>query len=507
MKKTLLHVLYVLAVAQNNFAQQPAFITDSLDAYVQREIKRWQIPGAAIAIVKDNDVVVAKGYGVTDLETNQPVDGNTLFMIASNTKIFTGTSLALLHHQKRLSLDDKVVSYLPYFKMYNDTLTQMVTIEDLLSHRMGFETFQGDFYNWYNNATRQEIIKNIAKNKPAYQFRDTWGYCNAGFVAAGEILQTVTDTSWEDFIQHRFFTPLGMYRSSTTNAKISADKNACKPYTIFQNKLVKLNYDNIDNIGPCASINSCANDLTNWMHLQLNKGKFNGVQIFPAEVIDETRQPRSIEGRSASPLFPSKHYDLYGLGIGMNDYNGKEMLWHTGGADGFVTTVCFVPEINLGVAVLTNTDANYFFLAALYQIIEAYLNMPYRNMSAIFYTFYERNTNNTNEQLQKWFEQAATYKPLTKQTAEQFTGKYYNGVYGDMHIQFENGKLNMYFEHHPQLTGQLQMLTDSSFLCRYDPVNWGVKELPFTLKNGEMNSISVTVNDFIDFGVYEFIKR
>lgn len=173
MKRKLFLLLFAYVLVMYAFAQQPSFISDSLDNYVQREMQRWNIPGIAIAIVKDDQVIVSKGYGVTDLDTKQPVNENTLFMIASNTKIFTGTSLALLHHQGRLSLEDKVISHLPYFRMYNDTLTQMVTIEDVLSHRLGFETFQGDFYNWYNNVSRKEIIQNIAKNKPMHQFRDT----------------------------------------------------------------------------------------------------------------------------------------------------------------------------------------------------------------------------------------------------------------------------------------------------------------------------------------------
>ncbi|MFN0276570.1 MAG: serine hydrolase [Chitinophagales bacterium] len=505
MKRKLFLLLFAYVLVMYAFAQQPSFISDSLDNYVQREMQRWNIPGIAIAIVKDDQVIVSKGYGVTDLDTKQPVNENTLFMIASNTKIFTGTSLALLHHQGRLSLEDKVISHLPYFRMYNDTLTQMVTIEDVLSHRLGFETFQGDFYNWYNNVSRKEIIQNIAKNKPMHQFRDTWGYCNAGFVVAGEVLHAVTDTTWDDYIQHHFFNPLEMTRSSTTHAKIVNDKNACKPYTMFQNKLVELGYDNIDNIGPCASINSCTNDLTHWMQVQLNSGRYNGQQVFPAEVIQETRKPRSIEGSVNSTLFPSKHFELYGLGIQMNDYNGREMIWHTGGADGFVTSVCFIPEEKLGIAILTNTDANYFFLAALYQVIESYFEMPYRNMSEIFYTFYERNTTNENKKRDEWHKQTQSFK--SEIDLKKFSGTYKDAVYGEMEIKLEKGALKMYFAHHPQLTGKLVPLSDSSFLCTYYPINWGVKEIPFKMENGNVKSVTVTVNSFIDYLPYEFIKQ
>ncbi|MBC8045429.1 MAG: serine hydrolase [Fimbriimonadaceae bacterium] len=382
----------------------------------------------------------------------------------------------------------------------------MVTIEDILSHRLGFETFQGDFYNWNNNATRKEIIQNIAKNKPAYDFRDTWGYCNAGFITAGEVIHAATDTTWEDFIQYNFFNPLGMNRSSLTHEKIVSDKNACKPYTMFQNKLVRLEYDNLNNIAPCGAINSCTNDLTHWLQLQINSGRYNGKQIFPAEVISETRIPRSIVSDGRSGLFTSQHFDLYGLGIGLNDYEGREIIWHTGGADGFVTTVCFIPEEKLGIAVLTNTDANYFFIACLYQIIESYFEVPYRNLSETFYTFYEGNNNAANEQIEAWYKQTAEISS-TESELNKYTGKYKDDVYGNMEIKLEEGKLNMYFEHHPQLTGKLQSLGGNNFICTYDPINWGIKEIPFTVENGKVKSVSVTVNDFIDYGIYEFIKQ
>lgn len=505
MKKNIRFIIPVLFLFNVLNAQQPAFIKDSLDAYVNRELKRWNLPGAAIAIVKDGDVIVSKGYGVADVTSQKPVDGNTLFMIASNTKLFTGTSLAMLQEEGKLSLNDPVKNYLPYFKMYNDTLTGMVTIEDILSHRLGFETFQGDFFNWANNVSREDIIKNISKNKPVYDFRDTWGYCNAGFVTAGEIVKAVSDTSWEDFIQARFFNPLEMKRSSVKHEAIAADKNACSPYTIFQNNLVKLNYDNLDNIAPCAAINSCTNDLSHWLIMQLNNGSYKNKQVISAGAINETRMPRSIVGDGHSRLFKTKHFDLYGLGIEINDYEGREIFTHTGGADGFVTAVCFIPEENLGIAVLTNSDANYFFLACMYQIIESYFDLPYRNISSTYYGFYSGNEKATNTEIEGFYAAAEKYN-MPSADMKNFIGTYQNDVYGKMEIKLVNQKPVMYFEHHPQLSGILQATDDHTFVCTYDPISWGVKEIPFTIENGKVISATISVNDFIDFGTYEFIR-
>ncbi|MBC8172311.1 MAG: serine hydrolase, partial [Chitinophagales bacterium] len=433
-------------------AQQPAFITDSLDIYIQREMQRWQIPGLAITIVKDGKVIVSKGYGVTNLETNQKVDENTLFMIASNTKAFTGTALALLDYQKRLSLNDRVTKHIPYFKLYDEDMTEMATIEDLLSHRLGFETFQGDFLNWDSNLSRRALIENMQKNKPVYDFRDTWGYCNAGFLAAGEIVESVTDTTWDDFIQHNFFKPLDMNHSSTTYRVISTEKNVCVPYTLFENKLIRLEYDSIDNLAAVGGINSCASDLSNWLLMQLNDGSFNGKQVFPPQVVKNTRVPRSIVNAGGSGLYKSQHFNLYGLGWFIKDYEGRRIIMHDGGANGFVTSTCFIPEANLGIAVLTNTDANSLYDALRYQIMEAYFNVPYRNLSEMYFEFANAGNNSMNEQIRLWREKAGnTEKP--ELVLSKYTGIYENEVYGKIEIKEEKGKLNIYFAHHPHLTG------------------------------------------------------
>ena len=228
MKKIIFNLVLLFSTL-HLVAQQPAFITDSLDIYIQREMERWQIPAVAIAIVKDGKVIVEKGYGVIDLESGKKTDENTLFMIASNSKAFTGTALSNLDFQKRLSLDDKVTKHLPYFGLYDPASSQLATVEDLMCHRLGFSTFQGDFLNWSSTLTRKEVVEGMSRNIPKYQFRDTYGYCNSGFVAAGEVLYAVTDTTWDDYLRVHFFQPLEMKRTSTTRAAIQADANACTP--------------------------------------------------------------------------------------------------------------------------------------------------------------------------------------------------------------------------------------------------------------------------------------
>ncbi|HYK56818.1 MAG TPA: serine hydrolase domain-containing protein, partial [Flavisolibacter sp.] len=195
MKKSFLQLLTVALIffVQLVQAQEvPSFVKDSLDSYVQKALQDWKIPGVAVCVVKDGKVVVMKGYGVKEAGTDNKVDSNTLFMIGSNTKAFTGTALAILEAEKKLSLDDKVQKWLPDFKLYDPWVTKEATIRDLLCHRLGFETFQGDFMYFDSDLSKEEVRDKFSKVKPLYGFRSRWGYTNAAFLTAGEVIPNVT---------------------------------------------------------------------------------------------------------------------------------------------------------------------------------------------------------------------------------------------------------------------------------------------------------------------------
>lgn len=501
MNKILIPLLELLSVI--SFSQN-AFIKDSIDNYVVREMQKWTIPGVAVAVIKDGKVMVLKGYGVREVGKQEKVDENTLFMIASNSKAFTGTSLALLQYQKRLSLDDKVVKYIPEFSMHDSLATREATIRDMLTHRIGFQTFQSDFLNWGGNLSRKEIIMNMRNVKPVYSFRAKYGYCNAGFLTAGEIIPVVTDTTWDDFVKEHFFLPLNMRRSSTRWETIYEDRNACKPYTLVDEKLTRIPFVNVDNLGPAASINSCAKDLSNWLLMQLDSGKFNGKQVVPYDVLKETRSSNMIVGNGNSAS--ATHFVTYGLGWFMNDYMGRKIIRHNGGADGFVTTTCYVPEENLGIVVLTNTDANDFYNALRQQILDAYLGVPYKNYSDISYKANRKEAEEQEKKINQWKELAAK-KNNADLDLQTYCGTYKNSVYGKMEVKREKEKIVLYFEHHPDLKGLLEALGENDFLCTYSNPVYGIKKISFKVRDKKVQSVTVTVNDFIDYMEYEFVKE
>ena len=485
-------------------AQIPAFLTDSIDQFMNREMARWQIPGAAIAIVKDGQILISKGYGMTDLENGHPVNDETLFMIASNSKAFTGTSLALLQDEGKLHLDDHVTDYLPWLDLYDDCATDMVSIKDMVTHRIGLQTFQGDFLHWGSNLSRRELLEKMDVHQPQYDFRSGYGYCNMGFVAAGEIIGEVSGMSWDDFVSTRIFSPLHMKRSSTTYEAIIADKNACSAYTLNQGNLEKIPYENINNLGPAASINSCVKDLSNWLIMNSQEGSFEGKQLFPASVIEAATTPYNIVSENRGGLYAAQHFELYGLGWFMADYNGKKMVWHDGGANGFVTTTCFLPELDLGIVVLTNTDENWFYEAMKMQVIEAFLDMPYRNISEMYNTFYVRSRKRQAEETQALLNKAHGNGAAAKHALNEYAGNYISDVYGMASIKLEDGMLHIYFEHHPDLSGTLEPLGGNDFVCTYNQSIYGIKQVSFDEDEAGISAYHMTVADFIDMMEYTF---
>ncbi len=486
--------------------QLPKFVTDSLDAYVERGLRDWNIPGLSLAIVKNGQVVLAKGYGRRELGKPDQVDEHTLFMIGSNTKAFTATALALLEAEGKLSLNDPVTKYLPDFKLYDACATQQATLSDLLCHRSGLRTFQGDFTYWTSNLSRKEVIQKFGLNVPPYGFRTRYGYCNAAFVTAGEVVPAASGgTSWEGFIRERIFKPLKMGRALALSAEIPTAENRAVSHTWVEGKLVKLPYPLIDNLAPAGSLSLSAREHANWLLMQLDTGKFEGKQVIPKSAILKTWQPQIVVSANKSGLTPNQ-FGLYGLGWLVQDYAGRRVISHTGGVDGFVSSTCFLPEERLGILVFTNTDANGFYDALRLQLQDAFLAQPYQNYSGIFLKGFRQNDQADRDRIANLRKTAAgTPKPALPLSA--YAGRYENPVYGFSEIKVENGGLVLNFEHHPNLGTPLQALGENRFLAAYPNPTMGTHPVPFKVEGGKVVSMDVKVNDFVEYGGYSFVKK
>ncbi len=507
MKKMLFVGLLQCWIIGNAQTKTPLFISDSLDTYINQGLKDWHIPGLAISIIKDGKPVLMKGFGVRDLENKEPVDENTLFMIASNSKLFTGTALAQLEYNKKLSLDDKIIKYYPDYKLYDSNTTALVSIRDMLSHRIGTKTFQGDFVFWNSNLSRKEIMKKMKLLKPSFPFRQQYGYCNSCFMTAGEIIPMVTNKPWEVYVYDSIIVPLGMINTYTLTQGFNHRDNIAKPYTnAYTGNLTLMPFDNIDNIGAAASIVSNVKDLSKWLTMQLDSGRLEGKRVLPWEVLQKTRDVNIVTRSRKSAVYPS-HFQGYGMGVFTADYNGRQVYWHTGGADGYVTNTCFVPEEKLAITILTNNDNQSFFEALRYQILDAYLGVPYVNRSKFLLPNYEIGLKAGKSETEKLKARVIGNQP--ELSLKEYAGSYQNELYGDITIQTDKeGKgLIIIFKGNNNLTASLQFMDNSEWLLTYNIAGYGLFPVKFKVDKSKVASVELRVNDFIDYDPYIFYKK
>jgi len=506
MKKIILSltILFYCFYVTAQEKKPPTFISDSLDNYITKGMNDWNIPGLSVAIIKDGDVVFIKGFGITNIDSKEPVDENTLFMIGSNTKAFTATMLSILQQSGTLNLTDKVQKWMPEFRLNNSLASKEINIIDLLSHRIGFETFQGDFTYWASNLTRAEVIQKMSLIKAPYDFRTRWGYCNAAYVTAGELIHRITGKSWEKTVKDSILIPLKMNRTLMLTDELKNAQNVASPYTIINNSLTKIPITNINNLAHAGSMSSSAKDMTHWLLAHLNNGKINEEQLLSARSIKTIRSPSSILG--IDPRDDKEtHFYLYGMGLGIKDRDGKLVYSHTGAVDGFLSSVMFVPEEKLGIIVLTNTDQNNFFQNLTNEIQDAYLGLPYQNYSTLSLERFKKDELNDDLRIDS-LRNIVTYNYKPSLPLKYYSGKYINEVYGEIEIKIEKNKLNIYFSNHPDLIGKLEHLRKDNYLCTYSNPTFGIVEIPFKIKNDEVTGLTLRVADYIEFTPYEFNK-
>jgi CubicO group peptidase (beta-lactamase class C family) len=505
MKKTYLPILLSLFL-QGIRAQSspPGFVRDSIDAYIQKGLSDWNLPGLAVVIVKDGQVVWMKGYGVRDIITKKPVDEHTLFMIASNTKLFTGSALAMLETEEKLSLDDPISKYFPDYRLYDSTSTKLVSIRDMLSHRIGTKTFEGDFTFWNTSLSREEIMRRMRYLKPPFHFRQEFGYCNSCFMTAGQIIPVVTGETWEKFVQSHFLSPLGMDQTRILSTAVGDQPNVATPYTTsYSDSLNRVPYDNWNNLAPAASIVSNVSDLSHWLLMQLDSGRYQGKQIISWEALQKTRQANTWVRSLKSGRYPT-HFTGYGLGLFMQDYAGRQVYWHTGGAGGMVSNVCFVPEEKLGIAILTNNDNQDFFEALRYQILDAYLGVPYINRSQQALPDFLKDSVKTSNEIKSWEMRLKSNKPELPLSA--YTGNYTNTLYGKIQLSPEQDHLIIHFITKPDLTASLEYMDNGEWLLRYNNILYGIFQVKFDITNGKVKSLTTRENPFVEYDPYVFIK-
>ena len=432
-----------------------------LDAYIARDMKAFDVPGIAIAIVKDGKVVLAKGYGVRKLGDPTPVDENTLFGIGSNTKAFTSAALASLVDAGKISWDDKVYERLKGFQMYDPYVSHEMTIRDVLTHRSGMGLGEGDLLFWpHTTFSRDDIIYRLRFMKPDSSFRSHYAYDNLMYIAAGQIILAVTGKSWEDYIREKILLPLGMNTSNlSTNAFRPGDDYA-SPHSRVDGNLQVIPFQDLDNAAPAGAINSSVAEMSKWIQLQLNHGKFPGRddRLFSERQSREmwTAQTLTPISSGDSPLAVLRpKFSAYALGWGVRDYQGRRLVSHSGGVSGFVTRVMLVPEENLGIVILTNAEQGGAFESILFHVLDSYFGLPPSEWTTAFKAAADQREQEAKKVMAESGKGRATNsKPSLP--LEKYAGIYNDAWYGPVTVRHSNGALVFSMDHTPKAVADLQ---------------------------------------------------
>lgn len=446
-------------------------ITTQIDDLVGKTLKAYDVPGIAVAIVKDGQVIHAKGYGVRSIVSTAPVNENTLFGIASNSKAFTTAALAILVDEGKINWDDKVIKYLPKFKMYNDYVTNEFTIRDLLTHRSGLGLGAGDLMIWPDghNFTTQDIIANLQYLKPVSAFRTKYDYDNLLYIVAGEVLAQVSGQSWGDFIEQRIMKPLAMDKSAASFQRLKDTSNVISPHVPTEGKLKAITRYKNPILDAAGGIYASVNDMSKWVIMQLQKGKYDNGKILFSE-------KQQAEMWSAQTIMPNKpvapyfsHFKSYGLGWQLSEVKGSFQVSHTGGLDGIVTQVTLLPELNLGIIVLTNQQNGAAFNAITNTIKDSYLNLK----SDDYVTLYSSQRKEKLASADKitdevWNTIAQNRKDKIKVDIKKYIGTYKDNWLGEIVLFEQKGKMYFRSTRSSQLSGEIFFYKDQTFAVKWN---------------------------------------
>jgi len=471
MRKIIPTILALLLVIS---AYSQPVTTHEIDSLVNLTMKVFNVPGIAVAVVKDDKVIHMKGYGVSSIATGKKMDENTLFAIASNSKAFTAAALGILVDEGKLTWNTKVIDIIPEFRLYNSYVTEDFNIKDLLTHRSGLGLGAGDLMMWPDSAsfTRQDIINNLRYLKQTSSFRTKYDYDNLLYIVAGVVVERVSGTTWEEFVEERIMQPLGMTKSAASINRLKDRTNIIDAHVPVNGVLQVVAKHESDVHNPAGGIFSSVADMTKWVIMQMNNGKYGDnleKQIFSEEVHREMWTPQTIIP-VRGPTTYNTHFSCYGLGWGLIDANGYLQASHTGGLMGIVTQVTLIPELKLGIIVFTNQQEGAAFTAVTNTIKDSYFGIQGADRVNDMHERVLRNQAEAKKVTDEiWAKVAEQQKKGTQCTDPTlYTGKYTDDWFGDIVISSVDGKLRFKAVRSPKLRGEMIFYTGNTFIVKWD---------------------------------------
>lgn len=502
MKRHFTLALFFLTVVIFNAQISP----DKLDQLVQQTIKTFDVPGMSVGILKDGKLIYAKGFGIRSLTTKQPMEPTTLVGIASNSKGFTATALAMLADDGKINFDDKVTQYIPEFQMYDPYLTQHVTIRDLLTHRAGLGLGQGDlmFFPQGGTLSVNDIIHNVRYLKPEHSIRETMDYNNIMFIVAGEIIHRVSGKPWAEFIEERILKPVGMNSSYGSYNRAIHILNKIDAHAPINGKAVQVPHDWNETANAAGGIMSNIEDMATWGEFLINGFTTkDGKKLVSDKQIQQLwniQQPIPISLNNAYDT----HFYGYGMGWFLSDVKGHFQVQHTGGLIGTVTQFTLIPDMKLGIIVLTNQQSGAAFNTITNTIKDSYLGLGDRNW---LNKYAERMTNyyaDVEKSKEEIYAQSETFSKnkACQINPSQITSTYNDPWFGDVVISQEGKALRIYCKTSPRLKGELLPYSSNIMIAKWDDrsydadvfVNYNFDE------SGKAQSVSLKpISDITDF--------
>ncbi len=469
MKRVLFTFAVAVSIAARLFAGEPTVAADGLgalaglDEYVTKTMNQWQVPGLAIAVVKDGRVVHARGFGVRKLGERKPVTADTLFPICSCTKSFTATAVGVLVDEKKLDWDDPVQKHLPEFELFDPFMTREVTLRDLLAHRTGLEL--GNKLWSKNEFTPDDIIRRMRFLLPKHSFRSRFSYNNLTYLVAGKVVERASGKTWGEFIKARILQPAEMLATTTS---FPTESKIAWPHAELERKLqaIELERTYNESVAPAGTMWSNVGDMTNWIRLHLASGRFGERQVLQSGTLDEMHTPHIvIPAYGKGTTYPKQNFRSCGMGWFVEDYHGRKLVWHSGTGNGFVAWVALLPEEKIGFVILANAHQTGINFALHHRILDAFLGRPAKDWSSIVKNDYATGWKKMLSDAKTAHEARRRLDTRASLKLAQYAGVYESEMYGRITIQQKEQGLELRFG--PRHIGPLRHWQDNTFQANF----------------------------------------
>lgn len=432
----ILLITNVLVKAQNKVDKR--FV--GIEAEINKILKDNHAAGVAVAVVEKNKVIFAKGFGYRDLENKLPVTENTQFAIGSCTKAFTASILGILQKEKSIDFDKPAVTYLPDVKFYTSDLTNHITLRDMMSHRTGLPRHD---LSWYIAPdTRDNLVKRIQYMEPSAELRQVWQYNNFMYLLQGVIGEKLTGKSWENNVESKIFSKIGMTHSNFSIKDLANYKEPAIGYNLIKDSIIhKIPYYDIAGMGPAGSINSTVMDMSQWLKVWINGGKLDTVEIIPASYIAEATSSQMIIAAGTPTVEkPDIQFSTYGFAWMLNSYKGHYRVEHGGNIDGFSASTCFFPTDSIGIVVLVNQNGSSVPAAVRNTISDRMLGLKYFDWNADILKAKAKAKEKAKE-AEKSSSSNQVKNTKVSHTLSEYAGFYSNDAYGKFEIIVKDDSL------------------------------------------------------------------